>query len=167
MSLITHTLELPLAPSVNRIWQAKTRWEGKPYYFRRTDYMRWRKLAMSMAWEQKPKGGWGCIAGEFSAELTVDKAKAPNRSDLDNRIKAVLDLAQAMALIADDRHCQSVRAVWGECRLGMKLVIQELAPPPEPPQPMLDPAKAKSSKVMRDRVARAGMRFRPLSSHKP
>jgi Holliday junction resolvase RusA-like endonuclease len=56
---------------------------------------------------QKPES----ISGPVTVDLTV---KRPNeRSDLDNLIKAALDLLVEHRIIQDDRFVEAVKASWG------------------------------------------------------
>ena len=58
------------------------------------------------------------MAGATDIELLIDQ---PNkRSDVDNRIKPVLDLLVQHEVIDDDRHVNSVKARWARPKDGVE-----------------------------------------------
>src|ERR1700693_2596194 len=86
---------LPWPPSVNAIWR-----RGRGRTYRNPKYVAWIKEA---GWAIKAARGRK-IKGAFRAESHI---VPPNlRSDLDNFVKPVLDLAQKMELIENDKFCQ-------------------------------------------------------------
>ena len=109
-------LELPLPPSVNRIWQMAS---GMGVY-RTKEYIAWRKecdgLCMLYRWHKTP------IVGRFIVEIVLNE-KQPNRGDCDNRIKAILDFLHSTGITEDDRYCQKVSAEWGEAPAGCRVTI--------------------------------------------
>lgn len=97
------TLNLPLPPSVNNMFvtvpkRGRVRSEG---------YCRWHKLAFDELGLQKP----GKIAGRFSVVITAGRIN--RRSDIDNRIKGILDLLKGV-VIEDDAMCERVSAGWSD-----------------------------------------------------
>lgn len=96
------TLDLPIPPSVNRIW----RMSARKNVYRSEKYVKWLKDAdaLVMAKRQLPKQS---MAGHFEVEILIDQS---TRGDGDNRIKAVLDYLQSREIITDDKDCR--RGCW-------------------------------------------------------
>src|SRR5262245_43506082 len=96
-------LDLPLAPSVNRLWRA-----GRGRVFRSSAYDAWRKEAGWALQAQRP----GRVAGQV--EIFIALGRPDNRKrDLDNAAgKAVLDLLVAHQIIADDSLVTSITSRW-------------------------------------------------------
>ena len=105
-------LHIPLPPSLNNIFYNRPHGgRGKT-----TDYKNWRDAA---AWEirsQRPP----IIKGEVRVDLTIERPNAA--SDLDNRIKAVLDSLQAAGVIENDRSVIEIAARWGDVK-GCTIVV--------------------------------------------
>jgi crossover junction endodeoxyribonuclease RusA len=96
-------INLPLPISVNRIW--RTGRGGRVY--RSPKYQAWRTEA---GWElaaQRPAR----IAGPVQVSIAAGKPDR-RRRDVDNLGKAVLDLLQAHAVIADDSMVTKITAGW-------------------------------------------------------
>lgn len=118
---IVTVLDLPIPPSVNRIWQHKK--AGKKQVFMAPEYRRWIKQADMCVLATAQLRGVKRIDGLFEAEIALQRTAG----DLDNRIKAVLDYAQSRALIANDKNCERVTAFWGEAPRGCRLTLKEIA----------------------------------------
>lgn len=118
-------LDLPYPPSVNRIWRASKTASGKNVHLA-PSYVKWRDEANALL---MTKRGWMMhrIAGQFSVELALSPPKGHIRGDLDNRIKAVLDFLQRATIVANDKHCQSIHAYWGEAPLGCRVTVRPRA----------------------------------------
>ncbi len=89
------TLTLPLPPSVNAMF-ANVPGKGR---VKTKAYRAWRRAALSEA--SLDMIGKRCIEGRFKATMTF---AMPNGGDVDNRVKAILDLAQACGAIRDDKY---------------------------------------------------------------
>jgi Holliday junction resolvase RusA-like endonuclease len=79
------------------------------------------------------KAGWELntqratkVAGPVVVDITVRRDN--DRSDIDNRIKAVLDLLVTMQLIDDDKNVVEVRARWGGV-VGCWIVVEPVGFP--------------------------------------
>lgn len=115
-------LDLPLAPSVNRLHRRK----GARVY--RADYYdRWIKAAD--AWcllhRQYPRER---ITGPFEIELLLS---SKHKGDGDNRIKAVLDWLQSREIIQNDVDCRKGSWEWvppdqapAGCRIHLRTLHQ-------------------------------------------
>lgn len=116
-------LELPVPPSVNRIW--RTTGAGKGYKSKTyTDWLKHADLAIVV---DRKVAGRKVIAGPFSAIIEI--RKPPNRCDIDNRVKAVLDFCQSRGFIVNDRDCQCVTAKWSfEPLRGCRVTLREEVP---------------------------------------
>ena len=73
---------------------------------------RYRDWAAAAGWDCNGKGK---IEGEFDFRLIVSRAKSRKNSDLDNRIKPVMDLLQTHGIIENDSLCQSIQVAYGDC----------------------------------------------------
>lgn len=120
---IVTVLDLPCPPSVNRIWRNN----GKNGTVSRArEYTDWIKQADMAMLVDCAMRGRRVIEGPFSARIEV-KRPGPN-SDIDNRIKAVLDYAQSRGFIANDKHLVSVTACWSDVsERGCRLTLTEVA----------------------------------------
>lgn len=97
---------LPLPPSLNNIFF------NKPHGGRAktTDYKNWLDTA---AWEIRGQRV-APIAGDVRVCIVIER---PNKtSDIDNRIKPVLDAMQKAGVIVNDKSVVDVRARWGEVK---------------------------------------------------
>jgi Holliday junction resolvase RusA-like endonuclease len=106
-------IQLPIPPSVNACW-ANVEGMGR---VRSTAYRRWSKLAMQELQAQQA----GRIAGKFAVVITAGRVK--RRCDIDNRIKAVLDLL-AGVVTEDDAMCECVSAGWSDDVKSGKINVQ-------------------------------------------
>ena len=97
-----HLAQLP--PSVNSIWRHSK--NGRTY--RTRDYMTWQN---GEAWRVKEQ-----LIGQhrFTGPVYVTLAmRRPRKgSDLDNRIKGILDLLQTCHVIDDDKNVMGINAWW-------------------------------------------------------
>lgn len=100
---------LPIPPSVNRLWRVSGRrmHRSKKY----TDWIDECLLALEL--EQRPQ-----IDGPFICEITVGKPRrkdgsiSTRKSDIDNRVKPVLDICQHAGIIVDDANAWQVMVMW-------------------------------------------------------
>lgn len=115
--LITSAYDLPCPPSVNR-----------------TRRMHGPGARLLQSW--KDRAGMHIIAmgrrrqipGPFEARITFGEGA---RLDLDNGVKALIDLARWMRLIVDDdrRYLRRLVVEWGHAPEGCRLELIELAEP--------------------------------------
>lgn len=97
------TIHIPVPPSTNNLF-ANVAKRGR---VRSERYNAWLRVAGTELNLQRPQP----IAGLVSVDLMM---KRPNASsDIDNRIKAALDLLVLHRLIEDDKNIVDVRARWG------------------------------------------------------
>lgn len=119
------SLFLPFPPSVNGLFNGKAR------RFKSDGYKEWLKEAKADLDAQKYIDGfkWKNHTGQVRITLML---KAPDNrlSDVDNRIKAVLDfLVKHKVIVADDnRYVRSVLAMWEDSlnQSGCFVVIEDL-----------------------------------------
>jgi hypothetical protein len=109
-------LDLPVPPSVNRS-RRLDRAELKKS-------LAWQSAADSYALSQKV-----CrrkIAGRYEAIIVLDPEHAAG--DLDNRIKALLDYAVRINLVADDskKYLQRLTVEWGTAPFGCRLTLRAI-----------------------------------------
>ena len=113
---IIHVIDLPRPPSVNRIWRNHHRSAG---------YMAWIEQADALIMAHGGLRGREMIRGHFTALIEIKPTSI--RCDLDNRIKAVLDYAQRIALISNDQNCMEITAKWSEEAIaGCRLTIRSI-----------------------------------------
>lgn len=110
-------LELPLAPSANRIWRQGR--GGRVY--KSKDYTEWLEECGWMIKQQTRLS----INGEYILQIT---AKRPDkrRRDLDNLLKATNDLLVKSGIIADDQFCRGLIAEWADIGPPMVVKVFEL-----------------------------------------
>ena len=93
-----------LPPSVNAIWRFTK--AGKMY--RTKEYQTW---ANSEGWTVNAQmRGQHCFIGPVF--LTIAMRRPNVRSDLDNRLKGVVDLMQSLEVIANDKDVMGINAYW-------------------------------------------------------
>jgi len=107
------SVQLTMPPSVNACW-ANVPKKGR---VRSTAYRRWSKLATQELQQQQA----GRVAGKFA--LVISAGRMKRRCDIDNRIKAVLDLLSGV-VTADDAECERVSAGWSDEVESGKIVVQ-------------------------------------------
>ena len=100
-------IDLPFPPSTNRL---HGRSPTSRKYYRRGKYESWLQHAdqMVLLHGSLPRTR---LDENFEATLLFDEAAGKN-SDLDNRIKAVLDWAVSREIVTDDRYCRRLVAQW-------------------------------------------------------
>lgn len=118
MSTTEVILDLPYPPSVNKIWR-KTR-RGMTLS---PEYRRWLDAADAFVYQGGGARRFGKISGDFEAHITLDQ-NHPRAGDLDNRIKGILDFAQRIEVIANDKFCQKLTVERGKAPEGCRLVLR-------------------------------------------
>jgi Holliday junction resolvase RusA-like endonuclease len=121
-------VDLPMPPSVNRIWRARK--AGKLSVSISPQYSQWLDEADSLVMSMGALRGAKTIPGPFKALLQISDAAKKSRSDLDNRHKAVLDYAETRFMVANDRHLQELTIKWAPketCAHGARLTLTELS----------------------------------------
>lgn len=109
--IVIETVHMP--PSVNAMFRNVP---GRG----RVRTQRYRDWASAAGWDFNGKGR---IEGPFSFRMIVSRKKARKGSDLDNRIKPVLDLMKTHEIIEDDSLCQSITVAYGDCK-GIYIEIE-------------------------------------------
>jgi crossover junction endodeoxyribonuclease RusA len=100
---VTASFSIPLPPSLNNIFF------NKPHGGRAktTAYKNWlEEAALRIRMQRVP-----VIEGEVSVHVTIQRPNA--QSDLDNRIKAVLDALQKSGVLKNDKQVSELHARWG------------------------------------------------------
>lgn len=115
-------LMLPVVPSTNNLFRAgqgaasRMRFKTKPYKNWRTD--------AGWALKQQPRVR---IAGAVAITISHERRDG----DIDNRIKAVLDLLVLHEVIEEDRHVERVTAQWSDevqgCMVEIEAISKEAA----------------------------------------
>ena len=103
---VTFTVRLPVPPSTNALF-VTFRDRGGIRRAKTKEYLSWITAAGFMLNTQRPKP----IKGRIEVEIMV---KRNNRRDLDNFLKAILDLLVGHSLIEDDRKIESLHIWWHE-----------------------------------------------------
>lgn len=73
---------------------------------------RYREWASAAGWDFNGKGR---ISGPFIFRMVLSRENTRKGSDLDNRVKAPMDLLKTHGIIEDDSLCQSLTVSWGDC----------------------------------------------------
>jgi len=107
------TLSLPLPPSVNNMFVTVA---GKGRV-RSQGYCRWHKQAFDEMHLQRP----GKVDGPFC--VTIRAGRIRRRSDIDNRIKGILDLLNGI-VTGDDAQCESIAARWADDVPAERVVVE-------------------------------------------
>jgi crossover junction endodeoxyribonuclease RusA len=110
-------VELPFAPSVNRLWRMG---RGKKMYKSKV-YEDWIGVCRVLIY----KGKHIPIMGHY--QLTIEAVRPDKRRrDIDNLIKAVSDVLQDTGLIEDDCLCQEVTAKWVKEGPEMRVILEKI-----------------------------------------
>lgn len=115
-------VEIPVPPSANNLF-LNTPGHGR---VRTKAYRQWTRLAGWRVKEQRP----GRIVGPYRLHLRLPNA---TRGDVDNRLKATLDLLVSLGVVDDDRLAQDVRVSRGEaegCRIEIVKITEVAQAPP-------------------------------------
>lgn len=106
------SFSLPLPPSLNNIFfNAPKRGRVKT-----TEYKNWLELC---GWEIR-KQRVPAVTGEVRVSLIIERPNA--NSDIDNRIKPVLDALQKAGVLKNDNKVVEIAAKWGEV-IGCHVMI--------------------------------------------
>ena len=109
-------LRLPIPPSVNSAWR-NVPGKGR---VKTGIYKKWRNDALLcvavMRGSSKP------LSGPVSVSMAIRRPR--KGADVDNRIKPVLDLLQAAAVIDDDKNVEEVTARWDETADGCEVTVK-------------------------------------------
>ena len=110
---VTVQIHLPMPPSTNRLWVRARKG------MRKSDaYSAWLDEAGRHAKAQRP----GRIDGPL--QISIHAARPDKRKrDVDNVIKPVLDLLQAIGVIRDDSDCEMVSARWVTVGEGVTVLV--------------------------------------------
>src|ERR1700680_2866807 len=94
---VIHVVDLPFPRSVNRIWRG-----ARGAVHRSPEYTAWVKAADNLMLANGGMRGRQTIHGHFTALVEIKRHSI--NSDLDNRIKVVLDYAQRIGLVSNDKN---------------------------------------------------------------
>lgn len=97
-------ITMPVPPSVNNAYvniPGRGRVPGK-------QLRQWKELAGWEVLQQRPKR----VNGDVSIQIEVARFQSKSRNDIDNRIKAALDLLVSLGIIEDDSRVVKVSAEW-------------------------------------------------------
>lgn len=122
------TLDLPLPPSLNKIWRPAII-KGKPALVKRKEYEEWIDDGVILVRSQARGKGWMKIQGPF---MVISRMSPVGRGqkDLDNyTMKAILDLCQRTGVIANDKMNKAGGCLWGEAPLGIRVTLVPVADP--------------------------------------
>jgi crossover junction endodeoxyribonuclease RusA len=111
-------IDLPMPPSVNRIWRATRAGPNKVSLS--PEYKAWKKHADGLALSMCQFRGLKTIVGPFEAKIVLQR----QRGDIDNRSKGVLDWLQSRGVIADDKYCERLVLEWGEAPHGCRVFVK-------------------------------------------
>ncbi len=114
--------KLPYPPSVNRIWR-----QGKKpgHVYLDPKYRAWKREAGLMIMAQRREQGR--VSGHFKAFISLAERRRRKNTDVDNRLKAVLDALQAGGVIENDALCDEVGGVWADTTDGCSVSLFEVA----------------------------------------
>ena len=107
-------LELPLAPSTNRLWKVGK--GGRMY--RSPEYVAWLEEASWMVKTQTKNQ----IFGQYIVHISATKPDK-RRRDLDNLLKSTSDLLVKTKVVEDDSECKAIAAEWGDHGVPMVVTI--------------------------------------------
>jgi Holliday junction resolvase RusA-like endonuclease len=122
LAAIVYVLNLPVPPSVNRIWRNNG---VNGTVTRAPVYKAWIKDAGMALVVDGALRGRRTIPGKFTAMVEIQRGAV--QGDLDNRTKALFDFAQAMLFISNDKHLEAYTVRWvDETARGCRLTLREV-----------------------------------------
>lgn len=110
-------IDLPVPPSVNRIWRANR--AGPKKVSLSPEYKAWKDHADRLAMTTAQFRGLKTIVGPFEVKIVIKR----QRGDLDNRAKGILDWLQSRAVVVDDKYCERLVMEWGEAPAGCRVTV--------------------------------------------
>ena len=119
-------IDVSRPPSTNRIWRGKTTRNGRFVIYKSPSYQAWLREFWGEWALQKPHG-FQTIKGPFKATLLIQQGK--RHADLGNYEKAMLDAAQATAIISNDRNARETLLKFvgeSEAPKGARLILEEI-----------------------------------------
>lgn len=114
-------LDLPMPPSVNRIWRANKAGPGRVSIS--PEYKAWKAHADKLVMQLAQFRGLKTIVGPFEAKIVLQR----QRGDLDNRAKGVLDFLQSRSVVVDDKFCERLTLEWGVAPHGCRVTVRPMA----------------------------------------
>ena len=110
------TIELPFPPSTNSIWR-----NARSRTIKSDRYREWANAAGWALKQQRPRK----VKGQVHITLCFEE-KDERRRDLDNLVKAALDLLVAHRVIEgdDSRYVRAIDLRWGNCA-GCRVTIEQ------------------------------------------
>lgn len=120
MSGTTVILDLPMPPSVNRIWRARK--GGRCHVSLSPEYQRWKREADALLLAGRQLKGARTVEGPFECEIALKRV----RGDIDNRAKGLMDFLQSRNVIADDKNCERLTLAWDDANApaGCRVVVR-------------------------------------------
>lgn len=117
MSAKIYSYNLPMPPSVNALWKT-----GNARMYRSKKYLEWIAECEGMlADRERPR-----IDYPFAIDIAVGRP-SKRRMDIDNRVKAVMDILEREEIITDDCLCWHMTVYWDEEITGCKVMIRKAA----------------------------------------
>jgi Holliday junction resolvase RusA-like endonuclease len=118
-------LALPFPPSLNRIWRSRKD-SGRPYLDDR--YKTWKRVVDNIVMATRPRPR---LSGPFLASITLSRAQRNPTTDLDNRIKVILDALQRCGIIENDKYAEEITVRWGVAPEGCLVCLYPVIRPNE------------------------------------
>lgn len=109
--------DIPYPPSTNTIWR-----RGRNSTYLNPAYRKWKAKADEMLSGQRNGKGWRTITGPFEVKILLPLTKR-FKTDLDNRVKGVLDWAKQAGLISDDKFQNKVVLEWADITAGAHVTL--------------------------------------------
>jgi len=117
MSSGIYQYSFPLPPSVNALWRT-----GQARMYRSKRYLAWlEECDVVFASKTVPR-----INYPFAIEIALGRP-SKRKMDIDNRIKAVLDMLQRVGVIEDDCHAWNLNVYWQQGLDGCQVTLHKAA----------------------------------------
>jgi len=115
LSAKIYQYNLPLPPSVNSLWRA-----GRARMYRSKKYLEWISKCEEYFANRVPP----FINYPFAIEIAMGRP-SKRKMDIDNRIKAVLDVLERVRVIEDDSLAWHLTVYWEENLDGCRVTINK------------------------------------------
>jgi crossover junction endodeoxyribonuclease RusA len=119
------TLDLPMPPSVNRLWRS-----GRGRVYRSKEYVQWCEQADMAVMATKGPGRLSKINGAFEVSVLLSTKGRRGRDGDNFSSKAVLDWLQSRDIVRNDSDCRRGSWAWVDperAPKGCRVVVRSVA----------------------------------------
>jgi Holliday junction resolvase RusA-like endonuclease len=121
-----YTFDLPMPPSVNSLHKLAVGKNGKPYRYTAKEYKAWKNEAAWMLIQVRNKQRKHAKRLTGKLEVSAKFIRPDDNCDLDNRLKAVIDLLQQTNTIENDKQIERIYAEWTDEGVPCQITVRKI-----------------------------------------